>query len=497
MKKLAQKHSLILLAILIFSFAVRTLHLTERSIWYDEAFSWRLVQFPFAEFLTRAIADVHPILYYIVLKFWFAVLNIFQVNLDLFWLRLPSVILAVGSVFTTYLCASYLFKSRWIGIASALFLSASFFQIQYAWEARMYALGLLLLPLAILFFVKTIRARNSKAAWTFGILFGIVAGALLHTQYFLIFSVFSFAVFGLVYLLFKIKNFKEIISAVQTKAVFVGIILSGLIFLPWLPTFLAQSSKVQQGFWIPAMSFWSFPNAVHKILLGSIYEPPHWQAIVAVVVFAFVLLVPMFFGRKPADFLLVTLVAVPFLASWLLSTRSSIFLDRYFVFTAVPVFMLLARTISFWRVARTPIIAAIFIFLIFWLAFLFKQYNFPNHPGAIGASNYISEIAAEDEPILVNSNFIYFPMWFHLKTHFPKLYTGDGRNFSGDPIMTDADLINEKVFESGYKNILVVETSGFGAQKIEVPTSYRLASEKSFSELYNYQGEIIVSQYEL
>src|SRR3990167_1194317 len=61
---------IILFLIVLLGVALRAYQVTMRSLWFDEAFSWRLIQFPWVEMLTRASQDVHPPFYYILLKGW-------------------------------------------------------------------------------------------------------------------------------------------------------------------------------------------------------------------------------------------------------------------------------------------------------------------------------------------------------------------------------------------------------------------------------------------
>ena len=63
----------LLLLIVLIGVGLRSYELTARSLWFDEAFSWRLAQFSFPEMIERAAADVHPPLYYIFLQGWTAI----------------------------------------------------------------------------------------------------------------------------------------------------------------------------------------------------------------------------------------------------------------------------------------------------------------------------------------------------------------------------------------------------------------------------------------
>src|SRR5262245_5808329 len=61
---------LVLGVILAMSVGVRSYRLSDRSLWLDEAFTWRLIQFPWREMMSRIALDNSPPVYYLVLKFW-------------------------------------------------------------------------------------------------------------------------------------------------------------------------------------------------------------------------------------------------------------------------------------------------------------------------------------------------------------------------------------------------------------------------------------------
>jgi len=140
--------------------------------------------------------------------------------------------------------------------------------------------------------------------------------------------------------------------------------------------------------------------------------------------------------------------------------------------------------------------------------------HFQDHPGTIAATIYIENNAKSDEPILVSSSFVYFPIAFHLPTgvrygiftergssgvHIatPKLYSESGElsHFGGGPILTKDDIIGPEIFQKQPATIWAIDTTGFGGSKLNVPANYKLENEKSFSELFGYQGDIIVRKY--
>jgi len=516
LRGLLSSKSWLLGILLLIALLIRLNHLTDRSLWFDEAFSWRLIQFPFLEFLSRSASDVHPILYYILLWLWCAPLYLLKLTISLFWLRFFSVILSLGTVAATYFAGKTLFQSKWIGITAALLMAVNAFQIQYAWEARMYALGTFLLCLCLIFLIKTINA-NKKAAWRNGIIFGLLTGALFHVHYFMLFSITAIFLFVILHSLLEItKN-----NSSQKRSILpliVGLFLAVIIFMPWFPIFLKQRAQVQQNYWILPMDSWSIPDTMSRLLLGGVNDFPHETSIICSGLVFFILLTPLVLGRKKSDLLLFLSFLVPFAGSWWISRSTSIYQDRYFVFASVALILLIARCISFLPTRfyfRSVIAILLTCYGFYNVTQFWSSMHFQDHPGMIAAAKYIEENASRcDEPIVISSSFIYFPIAFHLPTGerygiasirdfgntclaTPKLYSKSGEfsHFGGSPILTKNDMVSSEVFQKQSANVWVIDTTGFYESKLDVPATYKLADEKSFSELFVYQGDIIVRKY--
>lgn len=60
----------LLLATVVLAIALRRPGVTSRSLWFDEAFSWRLSRSPVLETIERSARDNHPPLYFLLLKLW-------------------------------------------------------------------------------------------------------------------------------------------------------------------------------------------------------------------------------------------------------------------------------------------------------------------------------------------------------------------------------------------------------------------------------------------
>src|SRR5579862_1201882 len=90
--------TLALAVIIAVGLGLRTFNLSDRSFWFDEAFSWRLIQYPLFEMLERTAQDNHPPLYFVVLKVWATIFGTSPLAL-----RLPSALLGSLTILGMYL----------------------------------------------------------------------------------------------------------------------------------------------------------------------------------------------------------------------------------------------------------------------------------------------------------------------------------------------------------------------------------------------------------
>lgn len=528
------------IGIVLLALALRLPFLTARSLWFDEAFSWRLVAyFPSAEFFSRAAADVHPVLYYALLWLWMLPartrLNFADVGgsvaggpalLDpestLLWMRLLSVFLGTATVAAMILAGRVLFRSRWVAGAAGLLTAVNAFQLQYAWEARMYTLGTVLLPLAMVGLVRAVGARTRRQAVRAAIGFALPLGALLHVHYYALFSWIALGAAKLLYFLGQWWRYLHGDPSLplrttlwrRFRAAEVGFWCSAALFLPWLPIFLAQVRRVEAAFWIPRLEPLTIPNTLTRLFWGGVAEvAPLWAVLASLAALALVL-ITLLRGRSLGDLIAAASFVIPVAASALVSLRTSVFLDRYFLFASLGLILLLARALSFtprrWRNQTLGLVAVagLVSILQFWNAL-----DFPAHPGARAATAFLATRAGVEEPVIVSSPFAYFPISFHLGCQTSgarcqnglavRLYSETGAliHFAGGPILTPADIVGPEAFHVPSpvartpSRVWVVDTTGFGGSRLPVPAAYTLASQQRFPELFAYQGDLIVREY--
>lgn len=136
----------------IFSF----LHIGQKSIWIDEAFSIYFAKLPWRDmWAVLSNVETNQGLYYILLKFWLLLGD------SEFVVRSLSALFSIASIPVTYALAKRLFGVR-AGLISALLLSVNTFFIRYAQEARGYSLVFFLVTLSSYLFLRIIEDPSNR-----------------------------------------------------------------------------------------------------------------------------------------------------------------------------------------------------------------------------------------------------------------------------------------------------------------------------------------------
>lgn len=129
-------------AVLLLAFGLRTIHLADRPLWYDEAFAIlyaslspaRMVYGTVTPVAGAGAADVHPLLYYFLLHGWMGLAGRSPLAA-----RFLSVFLGMLTVALLWRLAAWCFDRR-TGLAVGFLAAIHPFHVAYSQEARMYAL---------------------------------------------------------------------------------------------------------------------------------------------------------------------------------------------------------------------------------------------------------------------------------------------------------------------------------------------------------------------
>lgn len=237
------KFNLWLAVTLIISAAAYLLLCRGDLVWMDEAYTFGMIKRSFGDICRVTALDVHPPLYYLMLKVF----------------ALPFTDkLAVGKVFSAipYLIIQgfgavqlkKLFNGKTGLTFAVLFLLFPFFQ-KYVTEVRMYSWGGLFVFVNAVYAYKAYTENGTKD-WILLVVSGLCAA---YTHYFALASVMVIYALMLVCIVLKKRNL--------LKRWCVSVVLSVVLYIPWLRFFVVQLKyKIDNEYWIDPITLKTFKS---------------------------------------------------------------------------------------------------------------------------------------------------------------------------------------------------------------------------------------------
>ena len=220
-----------LLVVTGIGFILRVRYLNCYSLWFDEMMQVMVASAEWKSLFHHVSLHSSPPLDYILMKF---VILMFG-NAD--WVvRMPALLFGVASLPVFYCLASALTNQQ-NGLIASTLLAFAPMAILYSQEARMYSLFLLLSLISYYLTLLLIEKNNLKT----GLLLGFVNGLLILTHYFGVF-VIALETAMLIFWSLVSGNTRN-----KVRLVVASLMLTFLVFLPWLSTFLSR----QMGMEIP------------------------------------------------------------------------------------------------------------------------------------------------------------------------------------------------------------------------------------------------------
>lgn len=247
-----------ILAFIIFFHSVYTgsIHLS-----FDELYSIAMTDYSYSEIYRITAKDVHPPLFYWLLKLIRIPFDI--TNDTLYTYRYFTCLFYLSSLLV---CAFPIRRLLGIGIASItsiilIFLPISFYTYSYV---RMYALVVPLL-LAVFIYIYDTYKNNTLWAWLKLFIFTLAA---MYTHYYALLAAFWMFI---LYFILLIQSNSDKKRAQIKRYIFLGITLT-LCYIPWLIELYNQILVVKNNYWINRPGF--------KELVFSLqyyFSPKHFE----------------------------------------------------------------------------------------------------------------------------------------------------------------------------------------------------------------------------
>ena len=414
----------------------------ERDFWYDEAFTGIITRMSWEKMWWMIFHDVHPPLYYYLLKPWASLFDY-----SVFGFRSFSAVLGVLGVVSIYWVGKKLFNEK-VGLLASFFMAISPFAILYSQEARMYSLlGFLIIWWAY-FLIKSLKS-DKLSDWLWWALFSILC---LYTHYLAIFFLVMAGVTFIGYKLVFSRNKKDSlvtkVKNIVTAWKFMGaVLIIGVAFSLWLPAFQQHTSRKGLG-WIPVAYIGDIPESLQVFFLG---HSPSTMAIAEAnkfreLPFAFDGEVPgTLLGNSTVGLVILIILMVGHINLWrknkwrkevfvitglsfgvliflilLSQIGKRFYVDRYFTPVAMLIYLLLAMVIGQLRIKWQWIAVVSYVGILLWL----RPIVFDSSWGNILSD---STMINEKTTVITDNAFEYTTARFHFGEGRVKLYN------QGDP----------------------------------------------------------------
>ncbi len=450
---------------------LRVLLLDAKGMWSDETFSVWVVNHSVGDMLQWIVKiDQHPPLYYLLLHGWVALRG--DAPYDV---RLLSALFGAGAIPIVYLIGKRM-SGAVVGLAAAVLLALSPFNIYYAQEARMYTLLTFNAAVAMYALVRlltdsrsvrpmgrqfweylrtwrtpglvdpdneryfsykvefchqtgwsawlsrhrwvSIQTLETDLAW---VAFIVFSAATMFTHNTAVLFLLATNLFVLGLMLFQRVTKSGSLPAFQAPSFGNWVKAQMGIFLlwsPWILAFIKQTSGVYKEFWIPKPDWDTVISALESFLSPSLAYLQGSQVTVLWSLYGLVLCLGLLYYRKRlSQFLfLAVLFAVPFLGELLVSLRRPIFLDRTLIWTTIPLLLILAAGIAQLRF-HFLILVGLGILGTNYLFSASDYYRFWQKEDWSTAAGYVANFVQKDDLVLFNSNFVEIPFDYYFEPY--------------------------------------------------------------------------------
>lgn len=207
----------------------------------DEYFTLFVVKFSVSDIISINVHDVHPPLYYLIVKAVMKVLAILNISYNpLLLIKILSII-PYGAIL---LFSAIKIRQEYGWLTAGIFTFALGCMSQFFMHfilGRMYSLGILFMLIAFYYCGKVLKDGDKKS-WILLTVFSVLGA---YTHYFVAISALALYLMLLIHIAITRQSFKK--WAISASA---GIIL----YLPWVYALVNQLAKVHNSYWIKELT---------------------------------------------------------------------------------------------------------------------------------------------------------------------------------------------------------------------------------------------------
>jgi mannosyltransferase len=454
-------------------------NMTRWSVWFDEAFSAMIARHSFFDIARYTAHDVHPPLYYWVLKLWTMVWGDGPMglrSLSLTWLLIAMAVL-------------YLFVRQYFGRLAAslsmLLLATSPMLVRYGEEARMYTMAVCIVVVATYVLIEAMRQPTNRK-W---VLYGVLVGVGMLTHYM---TIMVWATHWL-WRAYEVRNdsLRTTVAAFFSPSWRRACYVSLAVMSWWLPLLVWQLVNIQGGgFWIGPVSMDTLPNYISNLYSyydhNQVYSWTTLGMLAAVTILAYLsygayhLLAPL---QKQVYRLVVAIALIPpliLLVGSLPPLRPS-FVDRYIlaaivfwsVWSAVTVAVCLRRWSRWQWPAATLLVLTIGLHVL-GIVHIYAIGNYNKDNGGAHTFKPVIELIAREskgnEPIIAESSWLFFEIAYLETDKHPTFFRSEDSTKVGAYEMLRNDtthkIIDMDAFGRRYGNVwFVVRSSSIDGLK--------------------------------